>query len=177
MKSRLFAAVTAIAVAFSIPVHAEKSVGNVMDDSTISATIKASLLDNKNTHATQINIDTYKGVVQLSGFVRTEAEKDAAGKIAKDTSGVKDVHNSLGVHDATSVGTKLDDTILTAEVKAALLDADKVKSGPINVVSEGGIVQLAGFVTSAGMVERAGKIAAGVSGVKSVDNQLLVKPK
>jgi hyperosmotically inducible periplasmic protein len=177
MQSRILAAVTTVALAFSIPVHAEESVGNVVDDSTISATIKASLFDNKNTHATQINIDTYKGIVQLSGFVRTEAEKDAAGKIAKDTSGVKEVHNSLDVHDATSVGTKLDDSILTAEVKAALLDADKVKSGPINVVSEGGIVQLAGFVNSAGMVERAGKIAAGVSGVKQVDNQLLVKPK
>jgi hyperosmotically inducible protein len=177
MKSRILAAVTAIAVAFSIPAHAGESVGNVVDDSTISATIKASLFDNKNTHATEINVDTYKGVVQLSGFVRTEAEKEAAGKIAAETSGVKEVHNSLGVHDATSVGTKLDDSILTAEVKAALLDADKVKSGPINVVSEAGIVQLAGFVNSAGMVERAGKVASGVRGVKQVDNQLLVKPK
>lgn len=177
MNSRILAALASLAVAFALPAHADKSVGNVVDDSTISATIKASLLDNRNTHSMKINVDTFKGVVQLSGFVASQAEKDAAGKIAKETSGVKEVHNSLGVHDATSVGTKLDDSILTAKVKSALLDADKVSSGPINVVSEGGTVQLAGFVPSAGMIERAGKVAAGVPGVKKVDNQLLVKPK
>jgi len=52
-----------------------------------------------------------------------------------------------------------------------------VKSGQINVETEGGIVQLSGFVTGEGMKERAGKVAAGVSGVKSVDNVLIVKPK
>jgi hyperosmotically inducible protein len=177
MKNRILATLAAVAVAFALPVHAEKTAGDVVDDSTISATIKASLLDNKDTHSVEINIDTYKGVVQLSGFVKTAAEKDLAGKIAKDTKGVTLVHNSLGVHDATSVGTKLDDSMLTAKVKSALLDADDVKSGPINVVTEGGTVQLAGFVKNADAVAHAGKVAAGVSGVKKVDNQLLVKPK
>lgn len=177
MKRRILAALAAVAVAFALPAHAEKSAGDVVDDSTVNASVKAALFDNKNTHSMQINVETYKGIVQLSGFVATQAEKDEAGKVANGVSGVKEVRNSIGVHEDTSMGTKLDDTMLTSKVKAALIDADKVKSGQINVESKGGIVQLSGFVTGQGMKDRAGKVAAGVSGVKRVDNVLIVKPE
>ena len=177
MKRPILAALAALTLAFALPAQAQKSAGDVLDDSTINASIKAALLDDKNTHSMQINVETYKGVVQLSGFVATQAEKDEAGKVAKGVSGVKELHNSIALHDSTSMGTKLDDTLLTSRVKAALMDADKVKSGQINVESKGGVVQLAGFVTGEGMKERAGQVAAAVSGVKRVDNVLLVKPK
>ncbi|MGI9245778.1 MAG: BON domain-containing protein, partial [Steroidobacteraceae bacterium] len=62
-------------------------------------------------------------------------------------------------------------------VKTALMDAEDVKSGQINVETKNGVTQLAGFVTSQGMKDRAGKAAARVSGVKKVDNALIVKPK
>jgi hyperosmotically inducible protein len=177
MRRRNLAALAALTVAFALPVQAEKTAGNVVDDSTVNASIKAALFDNKNTHSTQINVETYKGVVQLSGFVATQAEKDAAGKVAQGVSGVKELRNSIAVHESTSMGTKLDDSMLTGKVKAALIDTDKVKSGQINVESKGGIVQLSGFVTGEGMKDRAGQVAAGVSGVKRVDNVLIVKPQ
>jgi len=95
MRRRILAALAALTVAFALPVQAEKTAGNVVDDSTVNASIKAALFDNKNTHSTQINVETYKGVVQLSGFVATQAEKDAAGQVAAGVSGVKRVDNVL----------------------------------------------------------------------------------
>ena len=57
------------------------------------------------------------------------------------------------------------------------MDSSEIKSMQINVETRNGVTQLAGFVTSQGMKERAGKLAASIEGVKSVDNALLVKPR
>ncbi len=143
----------------------------------IAATIKAGLLDNKNTSGTRINVDSYQGVVQLSGFARSEDEKAAATKVAEGVDGVKKVLNSVAVAPATSMGTKLDDSLVTGKVKAALMDAADVKSLHINVETHDGITQLAGFVATAAMKEKAGRITAGIDGVKSVDNVLVVRPR
>jgi hyperosmotically inducible protein len=167
----------ALAVAVAPPVHAQKSAGEMVDDGSIAASIKAGLLDNKSTSSMQINVESYKGTVQLSGFVESQAEKDAAGKVAAGVNGVKKVINSLSLAPKTSMGTKLDDTLVTGKVKAALMDASEVKSMQINVETKNGVTQLAGFVTSAAMKERAGQVAAAVNGVKQVDNVLVIKPK
>jgi hyperosmotically inducible periplasmic protein len=178
MKKILFASalVACLVAALPLPAHAQKSAGEMIDDGSIAASIKAGLLDNKSTSAMQINVESYKGTVQLSGFVESQAEKDAAGKVAAGVDGVKRVINSLGLAPTTSMGTKLDDTLVTGKVKAALMDAADVKSMQINVETKSGVTQLAGFVTSAGMKDRAGKVAEGVAGVKRVDNVLVVKP-
>jgi hyperosmotically inducible periplasmic protein len=174
---RILVVIAAAATLLSLPTLAQKSTGERFDDGTIAASIKAGLLDNKATSSMQINVESYKGTVQLSGFVESQEEKDAAGKVAKDVSGVKAVVNSLSVAPKTSMGTKLDDSLVTGKVKAALMDAADVKSMQINVETRSGVTQLAGFVTSAAMKDRAGEVAAKVSGVKRVDNVLQVKPK
>ena len=167
-----------LATAVTSPALAQKkSAGELVDDGTIAASIKAGLLDHKSTSSMQINVESYKGTVQLSGFVETQAEKDAAGKVATNTEGVKKVINSLALAPQTSLGTKLDDSLITGKVKAALMDAADVKSMQINVETKNGVTQLAGFVTSQGMKERAGQVAAAVAGVKQVDNVLVVKPR
>ena len=171
------AAAASLLLALSPPAFAQKTSGDVVDDAGIAATIKAGLFDNKNTSAGKINVESYKGVVQLSGFATTQSEKDAAGKIAQGVSGVREVHNSIALQPGTSLGTKLDDSIITGQVKAALMDSADIKSMQINVETRNGVTQLAGFVTSAAMKERAGTVAAGIDGVKRVDNVLLVKPK
>ena len=176
-KTTLLVLVATVATALSGAAIAQKTSGDMVDDVTIAASIKAGLLDNKATSSMQINVESYKGTVQLSGFVESQAEKDAAGKLATDVDGVKKVINSLAIAPKTSMGTKLDDSLVTGKVKAALMDAKDVKSMQINVETKNGVTQLAGFVTSQGMKERAGKVAADVSGVKQVDNVLVVKPK
>jgi hyperosmotically inducible protein len=175
MKNRLPALLAALSLA-AAAAHAGKSTGEIIDDNTINASVKAALIGNKNTKAHDINVETYKGVVQLSGFVDTPAEKDEAARVAAGVDGVKSVTNDIAVGGKTSMGTKLDDTVTTGRVKAALMDTKGVKSGQINVETKSGIVQLSGFVDSQAMKDTAGTVAAGVSGVKDVQNVLVVKP-
>lgn len=177
MKTRYLGPLASLALALGMPAHAAKTAGDVLDDNTINASVKAALVSDKTADAGKINVETYKGVVQLSGFVPDQAQKDAAGKAAAGVDGVRQVKNSIAIGTKTSTGQKLDDSMLTGKVKAALMDAEEVKSGQINVETNDGVVQLSGFVTSQGMAERAGAAAAKVEGVRRVDNVLTVKPK
>ena len=177
MKTLFIATCASLAMLGGGTVLAQATQADTIDDATIAATIKADLLDNRNTSAARINVDSYQGVVQLSGFARSEAEKAAATKVAEGVDGVKQVVNSLAIAPATSLGTNLDDSLVTGKVKAALMDAADVKSLQINVETRDGVTQLAGYVASEAMKDKAGRIAAGIDGVKRVDNVLLVRPR
>lgn len=74
-----------------------------------------------------------------------------------------------------STGQFVDDSTITAKVKAAIFDEDSLKSLQITVVTFKGTVQLSGFVDSTKSVNTAGQVARNVDGVKSVKNDLVVK--
>ena len=177
MKHPARALLACCLIALVAPLHAQKTAGNVVDDSTVNASVKAALFDHKDTPSGQINVETYRGVVLLSGFVATEAQKIAAGQVAAGVSGVKDVHNAIALQPNTSFGTKLEDAGTTSRVKAALMDDKDVKSGQINVETKSGVVQLGGFVASELIRRRALEVAAGVSGVKRVEDAMYVRPE
>lgn len=177
MKTGILGFVAAFCFALVAPAFADKTTGEHIDDGTITTQVKAALLGGKDIPSTDINVEVYKGHVLLSGFVTKESQKLDAARLAKEVKGVTEVHDKILVHESTSMGTKLDDTVLTGKVKAALVDDKKVEAGQINVESRGGIVQLAGFVTSEGARKQAMEVAKGVSGVKRVEDAMYVKPK
>jgi osmotically-inducible protein OsmY len=74
-----------------------------------------------------------------------------------------------------STGEYIDDSVITTKIKTQLASDDFLKSFQISVESRKGIVQLSGFVDSQKAVDKAGQIAGGVEGVKSVRNDLIVK--
>jgi len=74
-----------------------------------------------------------------------------------------------------STGQYVDDSVITTKVKAEIFNEPTLKSLQINVKTYQGVVQLSGFVDSAQSVKKAGEIAGGVEGVKSVKNDLIVK--
>jgi osmotically-inducible protein OsmY len=74
-----------------------------------------------------------------------------------------------------SAGEVLDDSVITAQVKGALLNEPSLKSFQISVKTFKDMVQLSGFVDSAGAKALAGKLASEVKGVSSVRNDLIVK--
>ena len=78
-------------------------------------------------------------------------------------------------HTRESSGEYIDDSVITAKIKTQLANDDFLKSFQISVESRKGIVQLSGFVNSQNAVDKAGQIANGVDGVKSVRNDLIVK--
>jgi osmotically-inducible protein OsmY len=77
---------------------AQESAGEVVDDSVVTAKVKAKLIDDPLTKAYQINVETLKGTVQLSGSVDSAEARSRATQLARDVGGVKDVKNSLQVH-------------------------------------------------------------------------------
>ena len=69
----------------------------VVDDGVVTAKVKARLVDDPVTKAYEINVETFKGVVQLSGLVDSAEARSRATQLARETGGVKDVKNSLEV--------------------------------------------------------------------------------
>jgi len=73
----------------------EKSAAATIDDAAITTKVKAKFVEDPVVKAMNIKVDTYKGVVQLSGFANSQAEADKAARIARGTSGVKSVMNDI----------------------------------------------------------------------------------
>jgi osmotically-inducible protein OsmY len=69
--------------------------GRVVDDSVITGKVKAALVADPTTKAHQITVETFKGVVQLSGFVDSSEARSRATQVAKEVDGVKSVKNEL----------------------------------------------------------------------------------
>ena len=74
-----------------------ETLGEQIDDTTITTTVKAKLAADKGSTLTRVEVDTNRGVVQLSGVVPTAAERTQAERIARGVGGVKNVVNNLQV--------------------------------------------------------------------------------
>lgn len=72
-----------------------ESTGEYVDNSAITAKVKTALLNDPIVKSFDVNVESYKGVVQLSGFVNTAEEKAQAGRIAASVKGVSGVKNNL----------------------------------------------------------------------------------
>ena len=154
-----------------------KSAGEQVDDSVTTGRVKAALIADPTTKAHQIDVETFKGTVQLNGFVDTAASKERASEVAKTTKGVTAVRNNLTVRSdgGPSGSERVDDAAITAKVKAALAGDPRTKAHQVNVETREGAVQLSGFVDNSEAKSTAGELARSVDNVKSVDNEIDVK--
>ena len=84
-----------LVTAACVSTQTQQSPGEYVDDSVLTTKVKAALFDDPVTKARQINVETYRGVVQLSGFVDSSAEKSAATEVARSVGGVQEVRNDL----------------------------------------------------------------------------------
>lgn len=75
----------------------EKSTGEYIDDAVITTKVKAAFVADDDLKASEIQVETYKGIVQLSGFVAEASDVSKATKVAKDINGVKSVKNDIRV--------------------------------------------------------------------------------
>jgi len=74
-----------------------ESTGEYVDDSTITTKVKSAVFADPSLKVLQINVETFKGVVQLSGFVDTRQNATKAAEVARGVTGVKSVKNDLVV--------------------------------------------------------------------------------
>jgi hyperosmotically inducible protein len=79
----------------------QQSTGEAIDDGVVTARVKAKLIEDPVTKAHEINVDTFKGTVQLSGFVDNDQARTRALQLARDVDGVKQVKDAMQVRKAT----------------------------------------------------------------------------
>ncbi|KQW87339.1 transporter [Massilia sp. Root418] len=72
-----------------------ESTGEYIDDTALTANVKAAMVNQPELNASEINVETYKGTVQLSGFVSSQADIDKAVAAARSINGVKSVTNDM----------------------------------------------------------------------------------
>lgn len=178
-KKMLAAAVATVGLLGAFAAQADdskRSVGEYTDDKMLVGKVKSALISDKTADADEINVESYKGVVQLNGFVDNAKEKAQAEAVAKAVDGVKGVENNLMIkQESQTTGGAIDDSTITSKVKAALIDDESTKAGDIKVETRGGVVQLSGFVSNQAQKDAATKVAQGVTGVKAVNNGLGIK--
>jgi osmotically-inducible protein OsmY len=103
MKSRyliasIFTAVTlATATGCAVTRHQETT-GAYVDDTVVTTRVKSKFAEDKTVSAMAIQVETMKGVVQLSGFAKSAQEKNKAEQLARSVNGAVDVHNDIIVH-------------------------------------------------------------------------------
>lgn len=175
----LVAAVATVGLLGAYAAHADdskRSAGEYTDDKMLVGKVKSALISDETADADEINVESYKGVVQLNGFVDNAKEKAQAESVAKAVSGVKGVENNLMIKQAgQTTGGAIDDSTVTAKVKTALTESKETKAHDIKVETRGGVVQLSGFVSSETQKSAATKVAQSVEGVKAVKNSISVK--
>jgi hyperosmotically inducible protein len=159
--------------------HGQSSIPSRVADAETTARVKTALIANRATKATQINVETLEGVVQLSGFVDSEMARQAAVSTARSIGGVSEVQDRLLIRDAgRTAGQAIDDTVIEAKLKSELAgSAGLGMASDVIVEVYSGIVELSGFVPTHDQKNRAAEIARRISGVMDVKNNITVKTR
>lgn len=97
----ILAAVLGCAMVACTSTPTDQSTGEAIDDGVVTAKVKAMLIEDPVTKAHQINVETFKGTVQLSGFVDSDQARTRALQLARDVDGVKQVKDAMQVRKST----------------------------------------------------------------------------
>ena len=152
------------------------TVGTEIDDSILTTRIKSALLEDGDIKSFEFQVETRKGEVMLSGFVDNAVQMERAVTLTRAIEGVKAVDNKVSLKSGTTtVGNKVDDSVITTRVKAALLADSTIKSLDITVVTRKTEVKLSGFVNNQVQIDRALEVARGIEGVTQVSNDMSIK--
>jgi len=203
-KSSLIATTIALALGATVvgaqdtAAAPERTVGQTVDDAAITASVKAKLIADERTKAFDINVDTAKGAVTLTGGADSADAKRAAQELAGEVDGVILIKNELMVaapgsearQDANTAtasgevreamdeaGDGVDDAWITSKVKTQLLADADIKGTTITVETQANVVTLGGTAGTAAARAKAIEIATATNGVTQVNaDGLVVKP-
>ncbi len=93
--SVLFMVVALFSVVACSSTSKKESTGEYVDDTVITTRVKAAIVKEDTLKVSEINVETFKGVVQLSGFVHSQADINTAVRVAGNVGGVKSVKNDI----------------------------------------------------------------------------------
>ncbi len=152
-------------------------------DAWLGAKVKFTLLLHRNVSGSNTEVDAKDGIVTLRGEAASEAQKELTTEYAKDVEGVKDVKNEMtvgtesktGKKTPMTMGEKIDDASITAQVKMSLLYHHSTSALNTTVTTKEGVVTVGGKARNAAEKDLVTKLASDIQGVKKVDNRMTVE--
>jgi osmotically-inducible protein OsmY len=149
-------------------------------DGWLSTKVKSALLFHRNVSATGTDVDVKDGVVTLRGEASSMAQKELTTEYARDVEGVKAVKNKMTVAVAhakaqETLGMKIDDASITAEVKSSLLAHRSTSAIKTTVHTTDGVVTVSGIAKNAAEKSLVTKLATDINGVASVVNNMTIE--
>jgi osmotically-inducible protein OsmY len=97
LLSAAFLAVTLVSAVGCASTSKQEGTGEYVDDAVITTKVKAAIFNEPTLKSAEINVETYKGAVQLSGFVNSQADINKAAELARSVQGVTSVKNDMRV--------------------------------------------------------------------------------
>jgi hyperosmotically inducible periplasmic protein len=148
-------------------------------DTWVGLKVKTALLFHRNVRATKTDVNVKDGIVSLSGEASSMAQKELTTEYAKDVEGVKEVKNQMTIAKTPAkpdetVGEKIDDASITAQVKMSLLSHRSTSALKTKVETTDGVVTLNGIAKNAAEKSLVTKLATDVNGVSSVVNNMTI---
>ncbi len=185
MKSRrkrysrlLLACTVATVVGLLVACATNRTTGRQLDDATITSKIQSKLIADQAINSTNIDVDTFDGVVTLRGEVEKEYARDEAERLARDTRGVVGVDNRiLVVSAATEDDSTVSDSWITTKIKSKLTADPELNPFNVDVDTLNGVVTLSGAVVSEAKRAEAEKLARATKGVVDVVNDLQIQTR
>jgi osmotically-inducible protein OsmY len=148
-------------------------------DAWLITKVKTTLLFHRSVSGFKTEVNVKDGIVTLQGEATSQAQKDLTTEYAKDVDGVKDVKNEMTVAKTSkkgrTVGQKIDDASITAQVKMTLLYHRSTSALNTSVTTKKGVVTLGGKAKNAAEKDLATKLVNDVNGVKSVKNLMTIE--
>jgi osmotically-inducible protein OsmY len=148
-------------------------------DAWITTKVKTALLFHRHVSATGTTVYTKDGVVTLQGEASSLAQKELTTEYARDIDNVKEVKNEMTIAKTPAtpketIGDKIDDASITAQVKSSLLSHHSTSAMHTGVSTTDGVVTLSGVAKNDAEKSLVTKLATDINGVTSVINNMTV---
>jgi hyperosmotically inducible periplasmic protein len=148
-------------------------------DGWIGMKVNTTLLFHRNVSATKTDVNVKDGIVTLSGEASSQAQKELTAEYAKDVEGVKEVKNEMTVAKTPAqpdqtIGEKIDDASITAQVKSSLLAHRSTSAVKTKVETTDGVVTVSGIAKNAAEKSLVTKLVTDINGVNKVINNMTI---
>ena len=143
-------------------------------DTWIRMKVQTALVFHSNVSASKTEVSVKNGVVTLKGEAGSSAKKELTTQYAKEVEGVKSVINNMKLAKPESMGEKMDDASITAQVKMTLLLHASTSAIRTNVTTKDGVVMVSGKAQNAAEVDLVTKLVEDVDGVIGVVNTMSI---
>ena len=149
-------------------------------DAWLRDKVKVALLFHRSVSSAKTEVDVKDGIVTLRGDAATQAQKELTSEYAKDIDGVRDVKNEITVAGSPkkthrTVGEKIDDASITAQVKMTLLNHRSTSILNTTVKTKRGVVTVGGKAENVAVKYLVTKLVTDIHGVKSVTNRMVIE--